>query len=63
MHQAIFPKPDQELADASRGLDGQARQAGFRFNGWDGYEDVGFGIGLPTLNAGEIDEAVVSEAS
>jgi hypothetical protein len=39
MRQAIFPKPDQELADALRGLDGQARQAGLRFNGWDGFED------------------------
>jgi hypothetical protein len=39
LRQAIFPKSDQELADALRGLDAQARQVGFRFNGWDGYED------------------------
>jgi len=39
MRQAIFPKPDAELADALRGIDVQARHEGVRFNGWDGYED------------------------
>jgi hypothetical protein len=39
MREAIFPKPDAELADALRGLDAQARQAAVRFNGWDGYDD------------------------
>jgi hypothetical protein len=39
MRQAIFPKPDAELADALRGLDAQARQAAVRFNGWGGYDD------------------------
>jgi hypothetical protein len=39
MRQAIFPKPDAELADALRGLDLQARQAAVRFNGWDEFED------------------------
>jgi hypothetical protein len=39
MRQAIFPKPDADLANALRGLDGAARQAALRFNGWDGYED------------------------
>jgi hypothetical protein len=46
LRQAIFPKSDQELADALRGLDAQARQAGFRFNGWDGYEDERVGAFL-----------------
>jgi hypothetical protein len=39
MRQAIFPKPDTELADALRGLNEQARQAAVAFNGWEGFED------------------------
>jgi hypothetical protein len=39
MRAAIFPKPDGDLAKALRELDAQARQASFRFNGWEGYED------------------------
>jgi hypothetical protein len=36
---AIFPRSDQELADALRALAAQAMHLVLTLGGWDGYED------------------------
>lgn len=41
MRKALFPRSDEDLASALRGLDELAQREAFRFAGWDGYTNEG----------------------